>query len=795
MTRIAFYRRLSLIMATLFILAGNRSIAQSDYRQTIKGYITDAESKKPLAGITVQLTTLKENAVTDSLGFYAFRNIPVGRYTIEYSGVGYESKILQDMVLVSGKQLTLDLPLIQNYKTLENVQVVASKNKSRPLNEFATLSARSFSSGDAKRYPASFSDPARMVMNFPGVSAADDGSNAIVVRGNSPQGVLWKLEGIEIPTPNHFSSLGSSGGAVSMLSSNVIGRSDFYTGAFPAEIGDATSAVFDINFREGNKDKPEYSVMLGTLGAEIAAEGPVGKQKNASYLFNYRYSTLAILQSVLNLQGIPEYQDLSFKLNWNTLKAGSFTLFGLGGYNTYSSKGIRDSTKWNDDGDDLNVNVLGKTYYGVMGISQQYFVRPDAYFKTVLAATYNQETNRVDTLNPAAGYDPNLSVKEKYTNSTWKLSSFYNNKLNSRQTIRTGLVVSQLHYDLSGIRYDNADESLKQMINGTGNTFYYQLFFQSKYRLTQELTLNAGVNGSWLALNQKSSIEPRLALTYQKNGETFSLAAGLHSRPQDISTYLFQDAVGAPTAYPNKDLDIPKAAHIVAGYEKFFSQLNLKTHIEAYYQYLYDVPVEKNMTSGFSAINMQDIYDLLDVTQLVSTGTGRNYGVDLNVERPFSNNFYFIANISVFKSTYTNFAGQTYNTRYDRNYSVNLIAGKEWKSRRNNRKSYGVSGKILTSGGLRNSVIDIPASVQAGKQVLVSNEYYTLQGPTYFRTDWSVFKKINRKRSTHTLSLEIQNLTNNQNFLMYYFDTRTGTQKTAYQLGILPNISYKIDFH
>ncbi len=519
--------------------------------------------------------------------------------------------------------------------------------------------------------------------------------------------------------------------------------------------------------------------MLGTLGAEIAAEGPVGKQKNASYLVNYRYSTLAILQSVLNLQGIPEYQDLSFKLNWNTPKAGSFTLFGLGGYNTYSSKGIRDSSKWNDDGDDLNVNIEEKTRYGVMGISHQYFVQPDAYFKTVLAATYDQATNRIDTLNPAVGYDPSLALKESYTNSTWKFSSYYNNKLNSRHTIRTGFIVSQLQYDLNSIRYDNADDVWKQVLKGTGNTQYYQLFFQSKYRLTEYLTLNAGINGSWFALNQKASIEPRLALTYQKNGETVSFAAGLHSRPQDISTYLFQDEVGGPATYPNRNLDIPKAAHFVAGYERFFTRLNLKTHIEAYYQYLYDVPVEGKTPSGFSAINMQDIYDLLDVTQLVSTGTGRNYGVDLNLERPFSNNFYFIANISVFKSTYTNYAGQTYNTRYDRNYSVNLIAGKEWKSRSNNRISYGVSGKILTTGGLRNSVIDVPASVQAGKQVLVNNEYYTLQGPAYFRTDWSIYKKTNRKRSTRTLSLEIQNLTRPSEFFSLLFRSQNRHSKNG----------------
>jgi len=251
---------------------------------------------------------------------------------------------------------------------------------------------------------------------------------------------------------------------------------------------------------------------------------------------------------------------------------------------------------------------------------------------------------------------------------------------------------------------------------------------------------------------------------------------------------------GATHQYPNKNLDLSRAAHVVLGYEKFFSVINLRAKIEAYYQYLYKIPVEQNVPSGFSAVNMIDVYDLLNLKPLVSTGTGRNYGIDFSLEKPFSNNYYFISNLSIFKSTYTNYAKQEFNTRYDRNFSFSLIGGKEWQSNKNSNKIYGVSAKILASGGLRTSVIDLPASIAAGKEVLVPDQYFIKRGPAYFRFDASVYIKTNRKKSTRTLSIDIQNLTNHRNFYANYFDRRTGQQKTAYQLGILPNISYKIEF-
>ena len=791
-------------MRTLFILFitvllfTKTAQAQSAtaFKQSVKGRISDAESQRPLAGVSIELLPGNFKAVSDSLGFYAISAIPTGRYTIQYTIVGYEVQTLPDVIVSSGKELEQNVMLREGFKSLKAITVQSARNGHKPLNEFAAVSARSFSMEETKRFPAAFSDPARMVMNFPGVTSGDDGSNDVIVRGNSPQGVLWKLEGIEIPTPNHFSDLGASGGAISMLSSNVIGRSDFYTGAFPADIGNATAAAFELNFRNGNTNKSEFAVMLGTLGAEIAAEGPLNKKKNMSYLVNYRYSTLALLKTFIGLKQAPDYQDLSFKINWNTKKAGELALFGVGGYNRYTNDPEKDSTKWDSD-EEENEKAKATGKMGVIGLSHKIFVQPDAYIKTVLSASYRNSANSIDTLNPTAElYLPVENSRESFTDKAFRVSTFYNNKLDVRNTIRVGFIGQQWQYNFNSRYYDDIEKQWKQVLQGNGSTQFYQAYMQWKHRLSNRLLLNTGIHASWLALTKKQSIEPRASLSYNAYGHVLSLAAGMHSKPEHLSTYLFENNVeGHSASQPNKQLGLSKAIHLVAGYERTFKALNLTAKAEVYYQHLYNVPVERDSREGFSTINMISVYDLIDKNPLLNKGKGKNYGIDLSLERPFNNHYFFNTNLSLFQSKYTDIMGATYHSRYGRNYLLNLIGGKEWISAKNPHKTIGLNGKILTSGGLRTSPIDMAASVASGKEQYIKGEYYTKNGPAYFRLDMSFYIRKDRKRSTHTFSIDIQNVTNRENFLAYYFDKRTGQQKRRNQIGILPNISYKIQFH
>ncbi|MCB0697066.1 MAG: TonB-dependent receptor, partial [Chitinophagaceae bacterium] len=381
-----------------------------------------------------------------------------------------------------------------------------------------------------------------------------------------------------------------------------------------------------------------------------------------------------------------------------------------------------------------------------------------------------------------------------FINNTYKLSILYNTKLNSKNTVRFGAIAQQLAYRLDNNFYDESQDVWKSVLKGDGSTQFYQAYAQWKHRMSEHMTLTGGVHGSYYALNGKYSIEPRVAAVYTSGKNTWSVATGLHSKPEHISTYLFQNnQQGQAATYPNKNLDLLKAYHAIAGYERLLP-LKMRFKTEVYYQYLYDIPVEKNSNSGFSIINAMDIYSLYNTNQLVSTGTGQNYGIDMSIERPFADNYYLLATASLFKSTYTDYYGDVYNTTFNRGYQLNIVGGKEFVVDRKGRKILGLNGKVLYSGGMRQSPIDISTSRQTGETVYIPKQYFTDQVPAYYRFDLGVYYKINRKRVTHSIQLDIQNVTNRANFYYSYYDNKAGAVKTVNQLGIFPNIAYRIDF-
>lgn len=764
------------------------------FTQKVRGRVVDAESKQPLAGVLVITKSNNQlNGMTDGDGYFTINNVPVGRQSFLFQYMGFEPATVTEVMVTTGKELELNMSLTESLNKMKEVTVSATKEEGKPLNEFATISARSISVEESKRYAASFADPGRMAQNFMGVSNGGDLFNGIVVRGNSPKNVLWRLEGIEIPNPNHFSELGGSGGAISMLHSNVLGTSDFYTAAFPAEMGNALGGVFDMKFRNGNTEKHEHSFQLSTLGTEVASEGPFKKGGKASYLLNYRYSTLALLDDIVNFGGVlPKYQDASIKINLPTEKAGTFALWGLGGYNSAYKDPVKDSTAWTED--DGNFSLDERNMMGVAGITHTYFTGKNAYLKTVVSTSYEKNTETYDTLNPAQDYRVVPLSKENFINSSYKMSVMYNAKLNAKNTVRMGVIGQQLNYSLNNSYFSERDNAWKSVLDGKGNTQYFQGYVQGKRRMSEHLTLTGGVHGSYFALNGSYSIEPRVGAVYNTGKNTFSFATGLHSKLEHISTYLFENRIqGQPVTQPNKDLALTKAYHIVGGYERQLPwKMRFKT--EVYYQYLYDVPVEQNSTTGFSVINAFDVYSLSGTNKLVNDGTGQNYGIDMSIERSFADGWYILATGSLFKSTYTDVYGDRYNTTYNRGHQLNMIGGKEFKVSRSGRKILGLNGKVLFCGGMRQSPIDISASIAADKTILVPKQYYTDQVPEYYRFDMGVYYKINAKRVTHSIQLDVQNVTNRQNVYYNYLDRDAGKIKTEYQLGIFPNISYRIDF-
>ncbi len=787
------------LLALLLLCCFVSKIQAQEYTQSIRGSVLDQDSQLPLIGANILILNAEPllGTTTDVDGYFKLEKAPIGRIDLQVSYLGYESKTLNGVMLTTGKELVLNIELTESINSLQEVVVKANHDKASTINEMAVVSARSFSVEETSRYASSFFDPARMAQNYAGVSAGggEDLFNEIIIRGNSPRGVLWRLEGVEIPNPNHFGAMGNSGGAISMLSSSTLSNSDFYTGAFPSEFGNAISGVFDLNMRNGNNEKREYAFMLGALGVEASAEGPFSIGSRASYLINYRYSTLAILQAVgLNPVGdvLPQYSDLSFKINVPTAKAGVFSLFGLGGANRAYFDPSPDSTLWENGGDKWGYSEKQKV--GTIGLSHRLLLSDNSYLKTVLVASMDRFEDDEYWLDANKNYEKVVDEVTTAQNTSYRLSSSYTHKFNAQNTLRAGVIFSYLTFDFA---YDEDEgEGLFRYFDNHGKTSFLQSFAHWKYRINERWTLNSGLHYSHFFLNDNYAIEPRLALSWDwSKKQKLGLAVGLHSKLEHLAVYLFDGELPWGGRHePGRDLELTKSMHAVLSYDHLFSK-NLRLKAELYYQHLYDIPVETiKPDSKRSIINAADIWDVIGAERATNDGKGRNYGLDLTLEKFFADDYYFLLTGSLYQSKYTPIDGREYNTRYNGNYQLNVLGGKEFKLGRSKKNILGLNGKFIISGGNRYTPIDLEASRAEEKAVYLTDQINGLLSGPYYRFDLGLSYRINRKGKTHSIMLDIQNVTNRLNLFSQYYSTDSGQLEKYYQTGLFPVFNYRIEF-
>ncbi|MFC5271843.1 TonB-dependent receptor [Adhaeribacter terreus] len=760
--------------------------------QTIRGKIIDRESQTPLIGVSVAVISMNPvtGALTDADGNFKIEKVPVGRHTLKIKYIGYKEQTLPELVLGSGKELVLTVGLSENIRQMQEVVIRAQQEKGRPQNEMATLSARSISVEESKHYAASINDPARAAQNFAGVGATDDMSNEIVVRGNSPKGVLWRIEGIEVPNPTHFAQEGASGGPISMLSVNMLDNSDFYTGAFPAEYGNALSGIFDMKLRKGNNEKREYAFQAGVLGVDFAAEGPFREGYKGSYLVNYRYSTLAMLNKIgfkVAGENAPDFQDLSFKLNLPTEKAGTFTLWGLGGLSKDAQEAEKDVSKWQEKSDAFN-NVY-KGGMGTLGLSHTYFLNPHAYLETILSYARNEGAFAYDSLMP--DMKPYLFYHENYEKTAARASVLYNHKLNARNTVRFGAIYSQLGFDMFS-EGRNDEKMLQTYVENAGNTGLTQAYGQWKYRLHENVTLNSGLHVLRLGLNSNTSVEPRVGLRWNlSSAQAIGFGFGIHSRHESMAAYFARQPLADGTySQANRNLELSKARHFVISYDLMLRE-DLRLKAETYYQDLYDVAVAADPKSTYALLNSQEG---LVIDSLVNKGTGKNYGLELSLEKFFTNNYYFLATTSLYNSKYTALDGIERNTRFNGNYILNMLGGKEFKVGKDRNNVIGLNMKMVWAGGNRYTPIDLERSQQEGEAVYIDSETFETKADDYFRTDLRVSYRKNKPKASYIVSLDIQNVSNSQNMYRQYYDHDSKSVKTEYQMGLLPVLNYRIEF-
>ncbi len=773
-------------------------IAQEDnLTQTVRGTVFDRDTRQPMIGVTVFIHESEPliGAATDIDGNFILKKVPVGRIMVSATYTGYKTYLSENINLNSAKELVLDIQMEEAITEIlgeEGGVVVTAKSKpNQALNPMALLSTRSFSVEETQRYAGSIADPGRMAMGFAGVQASQDNNNDIVVRGNSPIGVLWRLEGVDIPNPNHFARRGSSGGGISIFSVSMLSNSDFSTGAFAAEYGNAFSSVFDMKFRKGNNKNREYSIRAGMLGLDFSTEGPFGKTNNpdgngSSYLVNYRYSTLGILSqmgiNVVNERTSNTFQDLSFNLNFPSKNNKSIIqLFGIGGVSSEIETAVADTSEWVFLDDKMETDFI--TNMGIMGLSHTYFISDSSYWKTTLSASGDKVVFDTDTVNTL--FLPGKYSEETYTNSRIALSTFYYKKYNSKFNLKTGLIASNLNFNY----FHNKTYKNELVMDASGSTFLLQPYAQIRYQPSDRLTLTSGVHSLFFTLNNTYSIEPRIGTKYKLSNKTnISLAYGLHGQVLPIGSYFTEVEIqGIPTKV-NEDLDLLGAHHAVAAFEHFFPK-NLHLNVEVYYQYLYNVPVVADANRTFWLLNERDGFA---EEALVSEGKGRNYGIDITFEKFFSNDLFFLLGGSVYNTEYKAFGDTWYNTRYNGRYATSLMAGKEFNFSK--ERVLQLSFRNILKGGLRYTPGDLEASRLAREYVPNESLSYSEKVADYWRIDLRVAYRKDRPKFAWTLALDVQNATNRQNVRDEIFDPIEEKFIFRNQAGLIPVISYQLDF-
>jgi hypothetical protein len=762
--------RLKFALLLLFT-AVSSSVLSQEVTQTVRGTVVDELNGAPVAGLTVQLHSSNSlmETTSDDEGNFEF-SVPVGRYKLNSNSTLYKIAE-QEVVVISGHAARIKIiasPLIHQ---LKDVEVTSSTGSDLP----GTI--RSLSIEKTLRFPANFFDPVRVATAYPGVVAASDQGNAIIVRGNSPNGLLWRLNGLDIVNPNHLANAGTvsdvpvaNGGGVNMLSAQMLDRTDFYVGAIPASYGNALAGVVDMKLREGSNSEMQYTAQASLIGLDFAAEGPVGK--NNSFVANYRYSTVGVLSAMglaLGDEAI-SFQDFSFHWNTNFKTGGSFSLFGIWG----ASKNIFEAKDdWEEDKDMYNIDYTSAT--NAAGFNFTKTIGKGELFLGTLYSGSNHLRHQLPSDNaPPANYV--FMTRYQAEQNLVSSSIRYRRKFGPSTAWTIGFMSNYMEnmFDLRG----QNPFFYQYSVEGARATFLLQPYTQLTAHIKPSITIDAGARFIRYTSNNSNSLEPRINIRITP-----------FARTRIDASYSLISQVPSVFIYSRNHFELTKSHNIeLAIQQKFSDDLTVRSSL--FYHGLMDVPVSAE-ASAFSSLNLLE--ETILPFRLYGYGSGENYGVDLSFEKMFYSSHYFLFGGSYYESKYKGSDGIERNTRWNGNYTLNGTYAKEWTKKSKNR-TIALSSRLLYLGGLRESSVDVASSVLAGQTIYDYSDPFNQKLGDYFRVDLRLSLRKDKPKYTRTFAVDIQNVSNQQNEAYHYYDFTQQKIVTKFQLGIIPVLVYRIDF-
>lgn len=749
--------------------------------QTLRGTVRDAGSGEVLVAANLRLIAAMDSlpltARTDTTGQYVFQNLRLGYYTLEVWHSGYSPMKFREIYIAGGKETVLDIAYDRDFDLpLLSITGAAARRPPQPLSEIPLTREQTL------RFPATFFDPARLAMTYPGVMNNDDQANGLSIRGNSPAFVRWRLEGVDVVNPNHLTNAGTisdrpmaAAGGVLMFSAQLLDNSSLLTGSFPAGYGDALGGIMDINLRRGNSRQHEFTAQAGLIGLDFAAEGPLLQKGKNSYLVNYRYSTVGLLGQMGISFGDEEidFQDLSFKLNFQGKNGGEWSLFGLGGLSNNVFEHKTDSVAIEAFKDFFDIDYQSKT--GIIGLSNWSPLGKKGWVKfTIAASGQTNERSSVSEADEYKQYGSNDELEESKVSGTATLSQ----RLSAQIRLMAGSMLTRQYFRGESVVNLSPQEIARHEF------FVAQPWANILWNSKNEKTaVRLGLHSLIFPYKDRISAEPRLTVmqTLAPN-HRLALSAGQYSQVAPL--WLLKD-----------ELDIMRAWHAGLNYSWAINS-GWIFRTELFWQRQTDSGVDENTASTFSLLNEND-YRIYLQKELIYNGLGENKGVEISVERYLSGGWFVLANATLFKSDYRGSDRVWRPARWDARHVFNFTGGREWQrdKRPGHVRAFGVNGRLGWSGGLRAMPVDATASAAAGATVFDDNDGFSINQKDYFRLDLRVYwKRSFSDRRNSTFAMDFQNATMQENVAYQYFDPFTKKVETKYQLGLIPNISWRLEF-
>ena len=783
------------LLLFLFCMFTDQVFAQKVLKSAIQGIILDNQTQSPLPGATVTIPGTEPllGTITDVQGHFRLPPVTIGQYQLRVTYVGYAPAATDPIIVVSGKESMVTVFMQEISLTAGEVEIRSGYRKDESINKMATVSVRSFSVDETFRFAGSYNDPARMAANFAGVTSGIDNRNDIIVRGNSPTGMQWRIDDMEIPNPNHFAAVGTTGGPVTVLNNNLVTNSDFYTGAFPAQYGNTLAGIFDLKMRIGNTDKHEYWFGVGWNGLEFGAEGPFTKKSRSSFLVSFRYSPLQFV-SLFNIKAdiIPKYQDLNIKINIPTPKAGTFMITAIEGRSyieLFDSRKTQSEWLFPDYGEDV---ANGSNLY-VVGISNLIFLRKDLNWKNMIYAVASDTRTRIDTFSNVV-QTPALWAGEHSSEFKCSFSSILTKKFSPANTLNTGI-----YWDFFRMAFADSMMYKGEFLVNTGSKENMQMlrgFVQWHHVFTGKFSTTTGLYGSWLSLNDSWAVEPRIGFDRNITGkQTITFGAGLYSQMQPrVIYFILAHQPDGRVNQPNRNLGLTHSAQIALGYNYLINN-NLRFKTELYYQYLYSIPVKETIPPyALSNQGHEFFINRQYSDSLVNKGTGQNYGIECTFERFFRKNYYFLFSASLFNSTYNGYDNITRNSAFNVNYALNAAGGYEFIVGKRNWGVMSFGLRATWAGGSPYIPYDSKATVASGEPVYDWSQAYTCRYPEYKRIAFRFGIRRNHPGYNLEFFLDLQYRTNFTNISLQRIDPKTGEIRNFFNMGFFPMASCRVQF-